>query len=296
MSDSCSGLAAALGEPLAGTAGYARSWLLVEQPGPWGRFAFRESRLDPDLGAAIEKRCAEAGVNTLLVKRPGRPDGDTTRRAILASSRPGETWARTIELDEPQAVLDLDLDGLARGERPQIGDDLADPIFLVCTNGKRDACCAAAGRPIAAALHTAWPASTWECSHTGGHRFAGVMICLPDGLCYGRLDVETALRAAAAYRQRRVEPAFFRGRTALDGAAQAADAYLRAQEAISGIDDLTVVDGSNGSVVLELRDGPRFAVRLRQEEADPARPASCRDLGTEGKRPVVWTLDSIERL
>jgi len=295
VSESCSRLSAALGEPLAGTAGHTRTWLLVEQPGPWGRFAFRESRLDPELGGEIERRCAAAGVNPFLVKRHGRRS-HAGRSVVLASSVPGETWATALELDDPRTILDLDLEALGRGERPAGGEDVADPIFLVCTNGKRDACCAAAGRPIAAALDAAWPGSTWECSHTGGHRFAGVMLCLPDGVCYGRLDVATALRAAEAYRARRVEPGFFRGLTALDGAAQAADAYLRSHEGIAGIDELAVVDAGNGSVVLERSGGARYAVRVRQEEADPPRPASCRDLGTEGKRPLVWLLEAIERL
>ncbi|OEV07469.1 sucrase ferredoxin, partial [Streptomyces nanshensis] len=43
-----------LAEPLAGTAATARTWLLIEQPGPWGRKALTQSRLDPDLGQALD--------------------------------------------------------------------------------------------------------------------------------------------------------------------------------------------------------------------------------------------------
>jgi hypothetical protein len=289
----CSALALELGEPLAGTAGETLAWLLVEQPGPWGRFAFRESRLDPAIGAALED-CTGAGVNALLVKRPGRDDARRRRRVFLASSHPGNVWAASLELDDPRALLDLDLEALGRGERPAGADHVEHPLFLVCTNGRRDACCARLGRPAAAAVRAAFPAETWECSHTGGHRFASVMLCLPDGLVYGRLDPDAAVRAAFAYAAGRIEPEAFRGRTALAGPAQAADAYVRAREGIAGIDELTVEAVRDGEVVLARRGGPRYVVRLRQEPAEPPRPTSCRDLGTEGKRPPVWTLESVE--
>jgi hypothetical protein len=292
--DSCSVLSLSLGEPLPGSASHAQSWLLVEQPGPWGRFALRESRLDPEIGAELERRCAQAGVTALLVKRPGR--AQMARRRVLAGcSRPGEAFLESLQLSSADELLALDLEGLARG-RSLGGEPLDGPVYLVCTNGKRDACCARRGRPIAAALAAARPEATWECSHTGGHRFAGVLICLPDGLVYGRLDPESALRVVDAYERRQIEPAWFRGRSAYEGAVQAADAYLRMHERIRGLDDLVVVGGDDGSVLLERHDGVRFAVRVRAGEAEPPRPSSCRDLRSEGKRPLVWVLESIERL
>jgi hypothetical protein len=290
---SCSSLSLALGEPLPGTASHAASWLLVEQPGPWGRFALRESRLDPVIGAELERRASAAGVSVLLVKQPGRRRPSGTRRVFAASSRPGETFLEALELSSAGELLELDLGGLGSGRRLG-GAPVGHPLFLVCTNGRRDACCALKGRPIAEALSDVYPGAAWECSHTGGHRFAGVLICLPDGLVYGRLEPETALRAASSYEERRIELPWFRGRSSYEPAAQAADAYLRLHDGLAGVDDVTVADASNGAVVLERSDGARFAVSVRREEADPPRPNSCRDRGTEGKRPLVWLLDAIE--
>ncbi len=64
---------------------------------------------------------------------------------------------------------------------------LADPILLVCTNGKRDACCALRGRALMTALAADHAERTWECTHLGGHRFAGNLVCLPHGIVYGRV-------------------------------------------------------------------------------------------------------------
>lgn len=68
--------------------------------------------------------------------------------------------------------------------------------MLVCAHGKRDQCCAVLGRPIAARLSTEFGDTVWECSHTGGHRFAPSMILLPTGYTYGRLSAEQSAEAA----------------------------------------------------------------------------------------------------
>ena len=47
----CSFAADERGDPLAGTASPALGFLLIEQPGPWGRLALTDSRLDPEWGA-----------------------------------------------------------------------------------------------------------------------------------------------------------------------------------------------------------------------------------------------------
>jgi len=65
--------------------------------------------------------------------------------------------------------------------------------YLVCTNGARDPCCAIRGAAVADALAVARPGAAYESSHLGGHRFAANLLVLPDGLCFGRLDVRSAL-------------------------------------------------------------------------------------------------------
>ena len=72
------------------------------------------------------------------------------------------------------------------------------PLWLVCTNGRRDRCCAEIGRPITAALAERWPEATWETTHLGGHRFSGTLLALPSGHTLGRLDVASAVEACAA--------------------------------------------------------------------------------------------------
>ncbi len=74
-------------------------------------------------------------------------------------------------------------------------------LALVCTNGKRDQCCALRGRPVAAAIAAATDWDTWECSHLGGHRFAATMMLLPTGDMFGWLDPESALEVMQTVRR-----------------------------------------------------------------------------------------------
>ena len=63
----------------------------------------------------------------------------------------------------------------------------ADPLYLVCTHGRHDACCALRGRPVALELDRVRPGRVWETSHVGGDRFAANLLVLPTGEVYGRV-------------------------------------------------------------------------------------------------------------
>ena len=70
--------------------------------------------------------------------------------------------------------------------------DAPPPIYLVCTHGRHDACCALRGRAVAARLAEQRPDLVWECSHIGGDRFAPNVLVLPQGLYYGRVEPSRA--------------------------------------------------------------------------------------------------------
>lgn len=113
----------------------------------------------------------------------------------------------------------------------------------VCTNAKRDRCCAVRGRPVAAALQQAFGEQVVEISHLGGHRFAATMLVLPTGYSYGFLDPESAHTVVAAAHEGLVHPAHLRGRADLSGPAQVADAFWR-----NGIGPAPVGDVRIGAV------------------------------------------------
>lgn len=227
MSLTCSATRAAVGEQLAGTAPHAEVWVLLEQPGPWGRDALTESHLPVATGRALADLAHDRPVRIGLIRSVGAhaDNHDGPRTLLIArTSTPGSWIAARLVHDVSALPNLLDVDRLLAATAAP--DDLAGVpipaparVLLVCTNAKRDQCCAVLGRPLAASLSssaTGTNVEVWETSHTGGHRFAPTFVSLPDGYLYGGTDAATQSLGAC------------RGRSALTPDAQVAElAVLR---------------------------------------------------------------------
>ena len=158
----------------------------------------------------------------------------------------------------------------------EFGATMTDPIFLVCTNGKRDACCALRGRVLATALAPDHAERTWECTHLGGHRFAGNLVCLPDGIVYGRVAPADGPRLADAYLAGRLDPALLRGRSAWPAPAQVAERELRGTPGVRrtrrrDASSACEADGDRATVVAR-RGWTTHRVELVAERLAPPRP------------------------
>lgn len=226
----CSYAAQLRGDPLVGTAAPALGFLLVEQPGPWGRHALTDSRLDPTVGRALSTRAVATGLRVLLIRRPGRDrrvqrHQRRHRRFAVVDSRPGSEGSQWGEFDADSELLDVPLDMPLDGTAGAAAS--YDPIYLVCTHGRHDTCCAIRGRPVAAALARVRPDQTWECSHVGGDRFAANLIALPHGVYYGRADVGDVVELVTAHERGDVVPGKLRGRSRWLPVAQAAQEHAR---------------------------------------------------------------------
>jgi hypothetical protein len=281
----CSALAEQLGEPMIGTVDQRERWLLLEDRSAWGSHAVRDR-----FGADVEARAKELGVRLLLVRRrEGDPADDSVRVAILVDTLSGEMVSRTVS-----SAADLSVEVAAAAPLSSFGEPLASPLFLVCTNGKRDACCALRGRALVAALAGSYPDAAWECTHLGGHRFAGNLVCLPDGIVYGRVAPMDGPRLADAYVAGRLDPSFLRGRSAWPAPAQVAEQVLRERLDLDGLDDVRLeratLDADHATVVLRTRTGAH-TFELHADRLQPARPTSCRADDTEA--PLHWVISAM---
>ena len=237
---------------MVGTAAPAAGFLLLEQPGGWGRQALTSSRLDPAVGRAVSDRAIAQGLRVLLIRRPGRHRAPRRRAWAVVTSRPGREVAWWGEFDADDELRHLPLDGSAG--RPSHA-----PFFLVCTHGRHDTCCAVEGRPVAAALARLRPGAVWECSHVGGDRFAANVVAMPHGLYYGRVEPARAQELVEAHERGEVLADLVRGRSTTLPAAQAAIAHVRALVREPRIEALSPAG------TLPLGDG-RFQVRVRAPE------------------------------
>ncbi|MEV5019131.1 sucrase ferredoxin [Streptomyces sp. NPDC053780] len=284
----CSTVSRDLDEPVSGTAPTATTWLLLEQPGPWGAKALTSSHLDPALGRTLEEAVKGTGVRVALIRRPGRHADRGTpveRRVYAAHTEPGNVWVHATTIRDPRRLLDLDFAALGRGDHRGFdsaldgGPHLGDPLALVCTNGKRDRCCALLGRPLAAELAASGAANVWEVTHLGGHRFSPTVLVLPHGYVYGRVQAHDVKQILHGAREGRIVVEGCRGNSAWERPGQAAELALRATlgEDAAGALSILRTDGAapRWEVTLAHADGRHWRVTVTQGASSPPRPESC---------------------
>lgn len=283
---SCSDGWSQSGIPALGTAPDARFWVALEQPGPWGAKAFTQSRLDPELGTRLEAAVTARGGRLLLVRDPlSHPDEDGPRRLFVGAGPQGMPWLASATLDGPASLLDL-LDGwpeLTAVEAPPAPLQPCAPVLLVCTNGKRDVCCAVKGAPLARELAGRFPERVWEATHLGGHRFATTALALPARQMLARMDDALAVRALDGGLLA-LDAHHDRGRSELPPLARVADAWLRGTtgETDPGAVDYVV---DHDLVTATHRDGRSWRLHVAKASSDELElPESC------GKSavPVSW--------
>ncbi|MFJ3672881.1 sucrase ferredoxin [Streptomyces sp. NPDC090106] len=298
----CASVSSDLGEPIAGTAATAKTWLLVEQPGPWGAHALTSSHLDPALGRGLERLAKGTGVRIALIRRPGRHADcgtATARRVYVAHTSPGNAWLHTTTLHDPRRLLDLDFAALGRGDHRSFGAALdgrphtGAPLALVCTNGKRDRCCALLGRPLAAELAASGAEGVWEVTHLGGHRFSPTLLVLPYGYAYGRVDAPAVEEILRAVQHGRVVVDGCRGGSAWERPGQAAELAVRSAAHEDAADVLSVVRTTGAAPHWEVTvahvDGRHWRVTVAQSASLPPRAESCGTsvLGAPARMDVV---------
>jgi len=213
-------------EPSAASAPEAsRAWLLIEHPGPWPHEA-ADAALPAPL-AGLVRAAVDFGVRVQMIRRPGRRQVGDVRTVFLGSTAGGEPWLRRgrVAASSP-SLSDADLKDLAAGVVPSFEAFASSPLFLVCTHGRRSACCARFGGPLAQALAARHPDQVWESTHVGGHRFAANLVILPHGVYYGPVGVAEAAAAIEAYQRGSLVPGRYRGRAGQPREAQEAE-YAR---------------------------------------------------------------------
>jgi hypothetical protein len=268
-------------EPLAGTATRADVWVVVEAAAPYPRQAVTDL-LPPAVVAWHE---AAPGVRVVVARRPAtRPvttgSADRVILVAAAAATAGPVLHRGVVADVG-ALSAWDVVELHAGRPPQHGDwqRLDQPVFLVCSNGRRDPCCALRGGPAARALRDQHPDRVWETSHLGGHRFAPVIVRLPDGFQFGGPDGRSLSVAAS------------RGRSALPPAAQAAELAVLHQLGLPTPQRLTVTQSADRWLVGH--DGRRWQVTVVRSDDDRGRPESC---GRPPTPVTSWHVTDLEEL
>lgn len=301
------------GEQIFGTAADSTTvWLILEYPYAWGAQALAESAL-PD---AVKTRLAEwtqsiPGARIQLIKQDS-VSGTTPslvthipHRAItffVAVTREAEQRVYRFALDSYADLLELDVPALAEHEPDArfAAHHHAEPVYLVCTNGRRDRCCAKWGLPFYQAMCEHVGDAVWQTTHTGGHRFAATMICFPQGVFYGWLTPEDAPTLVDAHARGDIfRLDRYRGRSCYPRAVQAADYYLRNHYAESGLDPWRLLGAESSGAsewIVTFRaadNGDAHQLRVSERPVDRPLPQSC---GKAAKPASCYTLEALSQV
>jgi hypothetical protein len=288
----CAALSLEREEAMIGTASRVVRWVLVEQPGPWGRDAVVESRLDETTAHVLRSAGRRHGFRPLVIRRPGWRDASGPRRVYLARTRAEGGWVEQLDLDDPRGLASIDWRVLDAATAPGVGSPGPVAIHLVCTNGRHDPCCADLGRPVVRALAAAGTSEVWESSHVGGDRFAANVVSLPSGVYYGRVAPDEAARLLDELERGLLRLDRYRGRSCYGPQVQVAEYHARRHLGERDLYGLMVEPGRP--------EGDRLPVTVRHAEGalrvvvsrhrGPAVPLSC---GAGPTPPWHYRLESI---
>lgn len=252
-------------EPLAATASRVDRWILLEYRGLWAHHAVDNSTLSVEVKAYLRaQRRGHLHTRILFVRRSERRRQDGLV-AFIARTREAQSELRRLELDRYDDLLGIDLD--------VAGATVEQPLFLVCTHGKHDRCCARYGRPLYEAVcgqvEEDW---AWQSSHVGGDRFAGNLVTLPDGVYYGRVGPSQAWPVLEAVLRGEIYLPHYRGRSCHSFPVQAADRAVRELTGLRGVDDVRLLGDSRTEAGWRVRlsaGAHEYAVDVRREDGEP---------------------------
>lgn len=291
-------------QPVWASAPEATVWLLIEHSGPWGSKAVAQSSLSIPVKQHIEAFLDKVpGSKCQLIRHP-RPATTSGRNCFLALATESNFRLFSFFVQNEDDLLNLDFSEIARAPRHYADHALDEPLILVCTNGKRDKCCAKFGLPLYKSLAKRRGGQIWQTTHFGGHKFAPTFVSLPQGLCFGRVPLDKCDSLLDQLEHNIIDPLHFRGRCCYSKTAQAADYFLRRETGEYGLEAFQLLseekiseENKSAYWLVKLAESAKnhhYHIRLKRYQSARAELASCtkRKLGF----PMLFQLEHIEKI
>jgi hypothetical protein len=237
----CSELSREAAERSFGTASIGDVWLLIEYREGWGAHAIEDSTLSREVKSHLNKFCKLVPRARVLFIKQERLRQDALSCFVVRCRERAPSIVK-FTLSSHEELLKIDPAAIVAGDSLAGGELTDAPLYLVCTHGKRDKCCAKFGYALYKSLRAGESAArehVWQSSHVGGDRFAANLICFPHGLFYAHVTEDAGRRIIAEYSDgRRLVLAGYRGRTCYSYAVQAAEFFIRKETGINTISEL----------------------------------------------------------
>jgi hypothetical protein len=276
----CSDLAWELGVPIIGTATQGDVWFLLEYNERWGSKAFEESNLSQEIKDYIQAAFIPDVTRILLIRqdRSWQHDG---LRLFVGQTRPQKPRLYEYRLQNYDDILEIDLSSLAAGKPGDPTCIRIEPLYLVCTNGKRDQCCSIYGPETYRAMNEEAGEAVWQSSHIGGHNQSPITLFFPHGVNYAQATPVETRRLIRAYQQGKVVLHNYRGRVCFETHVQAAEHFWRAQTGdltLPGvqIQSVTQVTENEWKIfITDLDNKNGHTIHIQQRFSDYNIPITC---------------------
>jgi hypothetical protein len=293
----CSQLSRNVEERAFGTASVGEVWLLVEYTEPWGPRALHDSALSVGVKNYLSQLIRRIPRSRLLFIKQERRRLKSSFNFFVIRARERNPFIVKFELDDYEELTGvyLDVAAVAQGKSVAGGRVITEPLYLVCTHGKRDKCCAKFGYPLYKFLREERDGVVWQSSHVGGDRFAANLLCFPHGLFYAHMTDEAAEGVVKEYERQQIVLEKFRGRACFSYPVQAAEFFVRREAGLTGLNDLRLLSGErlgdDGWRVRFASNGEReiHEASIIRRSSDFQNFITCAD--AEQKRVVQFFLD-----
>jgi len=229
-------------------------WLLIEYGYAWKAKALEDNILPRRATRAVAALSAQFeqmgyALRVQFVKQAATELHSP--RLYFADGRDGCWRLSRLQLSGYDEFPTLDAGLLVAEEQPGF-IPCNENIYLVCTNGQRDVCCARFGRPLYSTLHAAFDARIWQTTHVGGHRHAPNLLCLPSGYIYGHVSPERGVALVEGHDRGELDLNRLRGRSHYAPHVQAGEIFARRSQRVYRQDALTCRDaGMAGALEVE---------------------------------------------
>jgi len=224
----------------AGSAVQVDVWLLIEYAYAWKPKALEDNILPSVVTATINRLSDEfksLGLNLRLQFIKQAASELASPRVYFADGRDHAWQLLTTQLNGYNEFPHLTAIELLEGR--QLGFiPSSDEIYLVCTNGQRDICCARFGRPLYSRLNEVYGDRIWQTTHIGGHRYAPNLLCLPSGFVYGFVSPEVGVNLVQDHDKQKLDVSRLRGRSHYPPHVQAGEIFSRLEHNLLHRNDL----------------------------------------------------------
>lgn len=246
--EACSERSRRRDEGMFGSVGQQDGVLLIEYPWPFGESwagcdrlpeAFRERIL------TYRRASRETGVGLRLAVSLLKQQSRLSRNGIaFLIAVPDESDAVLYEfrLNSYDELITFDIPGVVSRAPAYDRHRRGEPLFIACTHGKRDPCCAKYGLRAYRALVDHVGDLAWQATHVGGCRFAGNVVCFPHGIYYGHVEPDEIGTTVQEFRAHRLYLDKYRGRLSLSVEADVAEYFLRLHTGVRELAQFRLLD------------------------------------------------------